>query len=498
MPRSTPLRLALAATVLAGLAQPAAAQTASYTIIDIGDLAPPGETDGTNATGLNELGHVAAVTGDGSGPLGSIAVLYRDGQLIDLGELPNSIPGGGSKGVNNLDQVSGWSLAPYPTGGWQSEPFVWTEGQGMVNPADHLPQNINGESWDVNDAGQMVLTTNGSFWDPVDGYVQIDLGFARWKTWDLNEDGVVAGAATGSTGFLHALRYDHATGTTTDLADVTIDRISEAYGLNDLGDIVGYARQHDLGLPAMVWTADGQTLRIYGGELNPNLIEGSAEHINNHGDLVGMDEFPGPSGGNPDFQPIGWVAFGATSGPIVKQDLLELVDPAEAAVWSRLHPFEINDRGEITGIAVAAAGGPSGGARGFLMVPNTPSHWRNLGRALKGTQGHPVLLADGTLEGGTSLDVRLYKGMPSSLGYLIVGLQTLDAPFYGGVLVPDPTGPGGRLFPVVTDSTGGLAFTTGWPAGQPSGLDVYAQYWAADPAGVAGFCASNAVTQQTP
>ena len=175
-----------AACLVAALAVPAMTQHAPYTLIDIGDLAAPGDSDGTNATGLNELGHVAAITGDGSGPLDYIPVLYRDGQLIDLGKFPGSIPGGGSKGVNNLDQVVGWSLMPEPFGGHQSEPFVWTEGQGMVNPIDHLPVNYSGEAWDINDAGQVAVTGIGGFWDPATGFFKrLTFGGSAWASWDL-------------------------------------------------------------------------------------------------------------------------------------------------------------------------------------------------------------------------------------------------------------------------------------------------------------------------
>lgn len=473
-------------------AQPVAA----YTIIDIGDLAPSGESDGTNATGMNELGHVAAITGDGSGPLGMIPVLYRDGQLINLGGFPGVYTSGGSKGVNNLGQVSGWSMAPYPTGGHQSEPFVWTEGTGMVNPIDDEPVNYSGEAWDVNDAGQMVFTGYGGFDDPVTGLTLITFpsGGGSWKAWDLNEDGVVAGSAFGPAGSINAFRYASATATIENLNDQVIDYNSDGYGINDLGDVAGWAHQWDFDRPAIVWTASGQTLRLPIGGLGPNQNEGSAEHINNHGDIVGLDAFVGASGGDPAFEPIGWVAFDALDGtPIVKTNLLELLDPAQAADWRRLHPFEINDRGEICGIAVAGAGG----ARGFLMVPNTPERFRNLSRALAGTNGHPVLVGKGLLAPGTPVEFELFKARPNAPGFLMLGTGTSYAPFRGGVIVPDIFSAGGVSLPIVTDATGGHLISTTWPAGFPADLEVVIQYWIVDAAGPAGASASNAITQTT-
>ncbi|RKY18470.1 MAG: hypothetical protein DRQ55_13305 [Planctomycetota bacterium] len=482
--------LGIPTALLAGLlANTLSAQAGSYTIIDIGDLAPAGSHDGTNAAGINELGHVAALTGDGTG--GYIPVLYRDGQLINLGGFPGENIGGGGKGVNNLDQVSGWSMSPYPSGGFQSEPFVWTEGEGMTNPINDEPTNWSGEAWDVNDAGQMVFTTKGGFFDPATGFKRINFGGVGgyWRTWDLNEDGVVSGSAFGPSGQINAFRYDSATDTITNLNDPVLDHHSDAYGLNDLGDIAGWALQFGPSQSGVVWTADGQTLRLPVGDLGVNQIQGTAEHINNHGDVVGLDSFPGPHAGNPDFEPLGWVTFQATeASPVVKTNLLSLVDPAAVAYWRRLHPFEINDRGEICGLGVAQAwiGDGSGGARGFLMVPNTPDRFRSLSRSLPGVNGHPVLVAKGTLEPGTAVEMGLYKAAPNASGFLMLGLDTVYAPLKGGVLVPAAFSAGGSILPTLTDGIGGVSLTSTWPAGIPANLDIVAQYWIADAAGAEG------------
>ncbi|RKY18471.1 MAG: hypothetical protein DRQ55_13310 [Planctomycetota bacterium] len=276
-----------------------------------------------------------------------------------------------------------------------------------------------------------------------------------------------------------------------------LDHHSDAYGLNDLGDIAGWALQFGPSQPSVVWTADGQTLRLPVGDLGVNQIQGTAEHINNHGDVVGLDSNPGPHGGNPDFEPLGWVAFQATeASPVVKANLLSLVDPAGVAYWRRLHPFEINDRGEICGIGVATDFmGTSGGARGFLMVPNTPDRFRNLSRALRGVNGHPVLIAKGTLEPGTAVDVALYKAAPNASGFLMLGLDTLYAPLKGGVLVPDVGSAGGVMLPAITDGSGAVTLASTWPVGIPANVEIVAQYWIADAAGAHGFSASNAITQ---
>jgi len=501
-PTTSWLRTATA-LVAGSLITTLSAQTGSYTIIDIGDLSPAGEVDSTNATGLNELGHVAAVTRDGSGPaVGTIAALYRDGQLIDLGGLPGGAPGGGSKGVNNLGVVGGWGLHPWFTTGYQSEPFLWTEQGGMVNPFHGTSwEEWSGEIWDVNDAGQAVFTGKGGFYDPVTGFKQVVFpgGLGIWKTWDLNEDGVVAGSARALTSQINALRYDSATDTVVNLNHPVLDHHSDGYGINDHGDVAGWAVENGNLRPAMLWTADGVTHRIYAGDLTPDHIDGTAEHVNNHGDIVGLDRVVFPTGGNPLYDPIGWVIFDFEAvGSHVKTPLKDLLSPTEAAQWHRLHPFEINDRGEMAGIGVMQPGPPAADfARGFLLVPNTPDRFRNLSRALAGVDGHPVMTGRGTLDTGTAIDVNLYKAAPNELAFLMLGLDTIYAPLRGGVLVPDVAGPGGFSVLVVTDNAGRHAVNATMPAGVPAGVDLVAQYWIVDDTAVQGASASNAVIQQT-
>jgi len=123
--------------------------------------------------------------------------------------------------------------------------------------------------------------------------------------------------------------------------------------------------------------------------------------------------------------------------------------------------------------------------------------WGVRGEARSRFVAHPVLIADGDLGVSAPLSFRLYNAAPQALGFLVFGLQTLEVPFKGGVLVPDPFGPGGSVLPVTADGVGRLDLATTWPGGLPAGLDIYAQYWAADPAGWEGYAASNAITQTT-
>jgi hypothetical protein len=122
--------------------------------------------------------------------------------------------------------------------------------------------------------------------------------------------------------------------------------------------------------------------------------------------------------------------------------------------------------------------------------------WANVGHALAGTGGkEPFLSGNGPLVPTSAGGLVLYDAKPSSPAYLVVGLDELAAPFKGGTLVPTPQ----FLLPLSTDAAGGLSLSwSHWPAGLPAGAQLLLQYWIVDPAGPAGFSASNGLLGVTP
>lgn len=119
---------------------------------------------------------------------------------------------------------------------------------------------------------------------------------------------------------------------------------------------------------------------------------------------------------------------------------------------------------------------------------------QDLGHQLKGTNW-PIQVVEGSFVAGQPFSFRLSGAAPSAPAVLIAGLTLLEAPFKGGVMLPKPfliTGP----LPV---STAGELTLSGaaWPGG-PFGLDLFLQFWIADPAGPAGFAASSGVQVTLP
>lgn len=131
---------------------------------------------------------------------------------------------------------------------------------------------------------------------------------------------------------------------------------------------------------------------------------------------------------------------------------------------------------------------------GFSFVADT---WQDLGQGLAGIYGVPPLVGIGPLQAGTSWTLSVTDALEFAPAWLVVGVAPLGAPFKGGVLVPDPAPPAVVLL-FDTGPHGRVILTGTWPAGVPAGTTLVMQYWFADPAGPAGFSASNGLGATTP
>jgi len=133
-----------------------------------------------------------------------------------------------------------------------------------------------------------------------------------------------------------------------------------------------------------------------------------------------------------------------------------------------------------------------------VLTNQGPSPWADLGHALAGSQGLPLLVGGGTLEPGSLVGVGLSNAKPSGATFLVAGAAAQNAPLKGGVLVPQLTGPGSFVLLTVTDGDGVLALDHKWPLIAPSGFTIYLQAWIVDAAGPQGLAASNGLSGTTP
>ncbi|HZM01250.1 MAG TPA: hypothetical protein VFD43_13470 [Planctomycetota bacterium] len=121
--------------------------------------------------------------------------------------------------------------------------------------------------------------------------------------------------------------------------------------------------------------------------------------------------------------------------------------------------------------------------------------WTNLGNALAGGPGEPLLEGAGTLLAGDPVTLTLSNALPDSQSALFLGFTAISAPFKGGVLVPAPD----LLIPVLpTGPVGEVALSATWPASFPPSATLYFQHWIMDPAGPSGFSASNGLSATSP
>ena len=75
-----------------------------------------------------------------------------------------------------------------------------------------------------------------------------------------------------------------------------------------------------------------------------------------------------------------------------------------------------------------------------------------------------------------------------------IGLTRIDVPFYGGTLVPDYD----YIIILPVDGDGFTDALGTWPAGVPSGFEIYAQFWVSDPGALNTLSGSNAAIGVTP
>ena len=134
------------------------------------------------------------------------------------------------------------------------------------------------------------------------------------------------------------------------------------------------------------------------------------------------------------------------------------------------------------------------GNSGAWLVTLPPT-WSKLGGGVAGATGTPDLAGTGSMAAGSLVSLSLSGAKPGAQTTLLVGLSALNAPFKGGVLVPNPDL---IISGLLTDGAGALLLSSTWPAGLPSGFSTWYQHWISDAAAPKGLAASNGLKGTTP
>jgi probable HAF family extracellular repeat protein len=281
------------------------------------------------------------------------AVLWKDGQIIDLGTL-----GGRSEslaaGVNNRGQVVGFAF----DAAFLGRAFIWTEDRGLqdlgtLGACCAIAGTINERGQISGESGLCDTCNQDAFlWEH--GHMYRIAGFGGPITFheDLNNRGQVVGQSDLPGGAnAHAFLWDKKNGMT-DLGTLGGSG-STARWINDAGDVVGGASTpNDQAFHATVWrhrdlkiidlgTADGDACSI-------------AQVINSENQVVGLSD-----------EACDGIVLHASlwenGGPAV--DLNTFVPPGSGLQLTQA--TSINDRGEIAGWASTS----DGNNHGFLLIP---------------------------------------------------------------------------------------------------------------------------------
>jgi len=376
----------LRATTIALACSGSAFAQQSYRITDMG---LNHSTDNFSMVmGLNNEGWAENMDGVVNPPIRSTsttiasgrAVIYAHGRNIDLGTLGGDNSWTNYGGINDRGEAVGLAETSVldPNGedmcafGTKKtcRPFLWQHGHIMALPT--LGGN-NGQASAINNRGQIVGISETTVPDsgcPPSKQPGTTILPVMWEKGEvralptlpgepdgfvqgLNDQGQAVGATGTCTSFaIHAVLWenDHAF----QLADLGHTG-SDAYAINDHGQAVGY-----------VSTTDGSTIvaslwpnGVHGAVTNLGILPGDgaafATGINNRGQVVGST-----------FSSVGW-SRGFIWQDTVMTDLNTLI-PGDSNLLI-IAASNINERGQISGMASVMSGPDEGKIHAILLTP---------------------------------------------------------------------------------------------------------------------------------
>ena len=370
-----------ATTIVVACCSNAVAQQ-SYKITDLGTN--KSSDNFSMVMGLNNQGWAENMDGFVNPPITSTSTTIANGRAvigingfnIDLGTLGGKNSWTNYGGINDLGEAVGLAetSVPDPDGedmcGFGTHltcrPFLWRDGYMMGLPT--LGGN-NGQASAINNRGQIVgiseTTVQDSGCPPskpgkIISPVLWEKGEARpLPTLVGDQDGFVQGInnrgqAVGSSGTctnisMHAVLWEN--DTAIQLKDLG-QAGGAAYAINDHGQIVGYVSSADgTTIVAAIWQ-NGEITSI---PILPGDSAAFATGINNRGQVVGSD-----------FNSTGW-SHGFISQDGVLTDLNTLI-PGDSNLFI-IAASNINERGQISGMATVVTGPNAGNIHAILLTP---------------------------------------------------------------------------------------------------------------------------------
>ena len=413
------------------IAMPAAAfaQAQVYTIDDLGVLP---DHDSAVAWGINEAGDVV---GWSNGLGGTRAFLFTDAAgMVELAQFPGVANPTLARDINDAGVIVGQAKID-PAGPIHAVRWV----AGVPEDLGAIEPPALSEAWAVNSVGDVTGDSyyGGGAFTPIHGFLYTDAGgvaditpaFPTSHGRDINESDQIVGYCACVT--YGAFRWSPSTGLEA-LGIVGNFAQSFAFAINDNGQAAGYVVSATGNSQHIFRFTDGIGMEDLGGVGEKNQAWG----INNLGDVVGE--------GRPTSGLKRAMIYTDASG---LQDLNELLDPV-LTDWFVLGATDINDFGEIAGYAMNNADGRIHAVRlrliNDLQIPAAPSglvanvvnaNWINLSwndnsdnestfsierRVASGTFGltataakNATSLIDATVQGGLTYEYRIQALNPA-------------------------------------------------------------------------------------
>ena len=254
------------------------------------------------AWGINNVGQVVGETGSTGLGGGGQAFLYSGGSL----QVIATASGGDSSiatGINDSGQVAGFA---FNSGNSSYDAFLFSGGSMQDLGAGPSPYNFGSFAYGINNSGQVVgeFSTGSSYPSGFgtrhaflySGGSMLDLGTLSGGTSSdangINNLGQVVGWADVGSGAWHAFLYDG--GTMQDLGTLSGDDSSVAQAINDRGQVVGYAYNSTGSSAPHAFLYSGGSMM----DLNNLIVPGSgwtleeATGINDSGQICGYGMSP--------------------------------------------------------------------------------------------------------------------------------------------------------------------------------------------------------------